>query len=135
MEKTRVEIVQEQFHAYLASAIAGAKALAPEAPLGPDTTLTASQAVAIFEDQVASRLLDVAARASRKTQKLYYTISSAGHEQNAILGALLRRTDPCFLHYRSGGLVMARSRLDAATDPILDGVRSFCACADDPISE
>ncbi|MBS0658197.1 MAG: MFS transporter [Verrucomicrobia bacterium] len=135
MEKTRVDIVQEQFHAYLAGAIAGVPPLAPEAPLGPQTSLTARRAVALFEDQVASRLLDVAARALRKTNQSYYTISSAGHEQNAIVGSLLRRDDPCFLHYRSGGLMMARSRLDTATDPILDCVRSFCACADDPISE
>lgn len=135
MEKTRVEIVQEQFHAYLAGAIAGVPAIAAEAPLGEGTTLTAGRALAIFEDQVASRLLDVAARALRKTNQSYYTISSAGHEQNAILGSLLRLDDPCFLHYRSGGLMMARSRQDAATDPILDCVRSFCACADDPISE
>lgn len=135
MEKTRVDIVQEQFHAYLAGSVAGVPALAADAPLGPNTTLTAGQALAIFEDQVSSRLLDVAARAMRKGNQSYYTISSAGHEQNAVVGTLLRQTDPCFLHYRSGGLVMARSRLDAAADPILDCVRSFCACADDPISE
>ncbi len=83
---------------------------------------------------MASRLLDVAARELRKTNQSFYTISSAGHEQNAIVGALLRLDDPCFLHYRSGGLMMARSRKLASVDPILDGVLSFCASADDPIS-
>ncbi|MBI2517694.1 MAG: MFS transporter [Opitutae bacterium] len=134
MAKTRVEIVQDNLHAYLASAPAASAALPPAAPLTAHTALTVRQALELFEDQVASRLLDVAARELRKTNQSFYTISSAGHENNAVLGALLRPDDPCFLHYRSGGLMMARSRLSPDIDPILDGVRSFCASADDPIS-
>lgn len=134
MAKTRVEIVQENLLGWLGSAPPPAKLLPTDAPLAPGTTLTVRSALAIFEDQVTSRLLDVAARELRKTNQSFYTISSAGHEQNAVIGALLRIDDPCFLHYRSGGLVMARSRLAAAGDRILDGVRSFCASADDPIS-
>ncbi|MDP2138941.1 MAG: thiamine pyrophosphate-dependent enzyme [Candidatus Didemnitutus sp.] len=134
MAKTRVEIVQENLHAAVASATAAASELPRDAALGLHTTLTAGKAVEIFADQVASRLLDVAARELRKTNQSFYTISSAGHEQNAILGTLLRADDPCFLHYRSGGLMMARSRLQPDLDPILDGVRSFCASADDSIS-
>jgi 2-oxoisovalerate dehydrogenase E1 component len=134
MAKTRVEIVQDNLQAYLASAPAAAAALPPEAALTENTSLTVGRALALFEDQVASRLLDVAARELRKTNQSFYTISSAGHENNAVIGALLRGDDPCFLHYRSGGLMMARSRLRPEVDPILDGVRSFCASADDPIS-
>lgn len=134
MAKTRVEIVQENLLGWLASAPPPAAVLPAAAPLFSATTLTVGQALDIFEDQVTSRLLDVAARELRKTNQSFYTISSAGHEQNALIGALLRIDDPCFLHYRSGGLVMARSRLAAAGDRILDGVRSFCASADDPIS-
>jgi len=134
MAKTRVEIVQENLLGWLASAPPPARLLPPEAPLSPATTLTARGALDIFEDQVTSRLLDVAARELRKTNQSFYTISSAGHEQNAVIGALLRIGDPCFLHYRSGGLVMTRSRLAPGVDRILDGVRSFCAAADDPIS-
>ncbi len=134
MAKTRVEIVQENLLGWLASAPPPAAVLPAAAPLSSATTLTVRQALDIFEDQVTSRLLDVAARELRKTNQSFYTISSAGHEQNAVVGALLRIDDPCFLHYRSGGLVMARSRLAPAADRILDGVRSFCASADDPIS-
>ena len=134
MAKTRVEIVQENLLGWLASAPPPAALLPAAAPLSAGTTLTVGQALAIFEDQVTSRLLDVAARELRKTNQSFYTISSAGHEQNALIGALLRIDDPCFLHYRSGGLVMARSRLAPAGDRILDGVRSFCASAADPIS-
>lgn len=134
MAKTRVEIVQDNLLNWLASAPPPARPLPPDAPLSAGTPLTVRTALAVFEDQVTSRLLDVAARELRKTNQSYYTISSAGHENNAVVGALLRLDDPCFLHYRSGGLVMARSRLAAAGDRILDGVRSFCASADDPIS-
>ncbi len=100
----------------------------------PQSTLTVRRARELFADQVTSRLLDVAARELRKTNQSFYTISSAGHEQNALIGALLRADDPCFLHYRSGGLMMARARLQPDYDPILDGVRSFCASANDAIS-
>ena len=134
MAKTRVEIVQENFAAYLASAPGAAARLSADALLTPGKSLTVQPARDLFEDQVTSRLLDVAARELRKTNQSFYTISSAGHEQNAIVGALLRLDDPCFLHYRSGGLMMARSRQLPGADPILDYVRSFCASADDPIS-
>ena len=134
MAKTRVEIVQETLLGYLASAQPAGTLLEPEDRVSPATSLTVRKALQLFEDQVASRLLDVAARELRKTNQSFYTISSAGHEQNAVFGALLRADDPCFLHYRSGGLMMARSRLDPSCDPILDGVRSFCAAADDPVS-
>lgn len=133
MAKTRVEIVQENLSNWLASAEAAATLLADDDPLGEHTTLTAARARELFADQVASRLLDVAAREMRKTNQSFYTISSAGHENNAVIGALLRLDDPCFLHYRSGGLMAARSR-QGGVDAILDTVRSFCASADDPIS-
>lgn len=133
MSKTRVEIVQETLHQYLATAQPATR-LTKDATLTATTTLTVQQALDIFADQVASRLLDVAARELRKTNQSFYTISSAGHEQNAILGALLRLDDPCFLHYRSGGLMAARARKLPGSNAILDTVLSFCASSDDPIS-
>ena len=47
----------------------------------------------LFEDQVASRQLDVAARRLKKRAEGYYTIASAGHERNAILGYELALDD------------------------------------------
>ena len=85
MNKTRVEIVQENLHHYLATAQAAPHCLAKDAPLTATTTLTVQQALEIFADQVASRLLDIAAREMRKTNQSFYTISSAGHEQNTIV--------------------------------------------------
>jgi 2-oxoisovalerate dehydrogenase E1 component len=96
--------------------------------------LTADRAVDLFVDQLRSRELDIAARRLRAAGRGYYTIGSAGHELNAVLGALLRPTDPAFLHYRSGAFMMARARQVAGSDPVGDAVLSLMAAATDPVS-
>jgi len=131
---TRVEIVQNRFNDYLTTAQPAARKLSLDDKLHPDASLTVKQALELFEDQVISRLLDVAARELKRCNEGFYTIGSAGHENNAVVGALLRLNDPCFLHYRSGGLMAARSR-KAGVDMIFDTLLSFCASKDDPISE
>ncbi|HEX5080754.1 MAG TPA: thiamine pyrophosphate-dependent enzyme, partial [Blastocatellia bacterium] len=132
---TRVEIVQNKLESYLASAHSAPRRLTGADSLRPGGSLTARQALEIFEDQVTSRLLDVAARELKKRNQGFYTISSAGHENNAIVGTLLRLDDPCFLHYRSGALMVSRSRKLPGVDPVFDTLLSFCASADDPISQ
>ena len=79
--------------------------------------------------------MDVAARELKRTNRSYYTISSAGHENNAVVGTLLKPTDPCFLHYRSGALMMARARQVPGSTPAFDTLLSLCAARDDPIAE
>jgi 2-oxoisovalerate dehydrogenase E1 component len=135
MSHDRVSVVEENLRRALATAAPADNRLAPTAPLAPGTSLTAGAAVDLFTDQVRSRALDVAARDLKQQARSFYTISSAGHEQNAVVGALLRPTDPAFLHYRSGGFMMARSRQDAAVDPVMDTLLSLVASADDPIAE
>ncbi|MCI0392532.1 MAG: thiamine pyrophosphate-dependent enzyme [Acidobacteria bacterium] len=132
---TRVEIVQNTLDIYLANTRPNGRHLAKTDALSPETNLTAQQALEIFEDQVTSRLLDVAARELKKRNEGFYTISSAGHENNAILGTLLRLDDPCFLHYRSGGFMLARARKMPGSNMLFDTLVSFCASADDPISQ
>ncbi len=132
---TRVEIVQNNLESYLANAQPASRRLDEAAPLRPGSGLTVAKALEVFEDQVTSRLLDVAARELKRRNQGFYTISSAGHENNAVVGALLRLDDPCFLHYRSGGLMAARSRKLPGSTPIFDTLLSFCASADDPISQ
>jgi 2-oxoisovalerate dehydrogenase E1 component len=131
----RVEVVQNALDNYLATARPAAERLQASEPLRPGSGLTVGRALEIYEDQVTSRLLDVAARELKRRNEGFYTISSAGHENNAIVGALLRLDDPCFLHYRSGGLMMARSRKASGVDGIFDTLLSFCASKDDPISQ
>lgn len=132
---TRVEIVQGALENYLATAEPASRHPGEHDPLRPGGGLTVAKALEIFEDQVTSRLLDVAGRELKKRNQGFYTISSAGHENDAIIGALLRLDDPCFLHYRSGGLMAARSRKLPEVDTIFDTLLSLCASADDPISE
>ncbi|NOT31447.1 MAG: MFS transporter, partial [Planctomycetes bacterium] len=134
MSTNRVEVVERNLDSYLESARPAAKELAPDEPLRSGSGLTAQKAVELFEDMVLSRALDVGSRELKKTNQSFYTISSAGHELNALLGAQLRLTDPCFLHYRSGGLMMARARQLPGSTPLFDTLLSFCASKDDPIS-
>ena len=98
MSTNRVAIVEKNLDDYLAGAEPATRRLGSDEPLRPGTSLSARKALEIFEDQVLSRTLDVVARELKKTGESFYTISSAGHEQNAIVGALLRTTDPAFLH-------------------------------------
>ncbi|MFO0983640.1 MAG: thiamine pyrophosphate-dependent enzyme [Planctomycetota bacterium] len=134
MSLTRVEIAEQNLDHYLASAAAAATLLADDAPLVPGARLTARAAIELFEDMVLSRTLDVAARSLKKHNKSFYTIGSSGHEMNACVGRLLRIDDPCFLHYRSGALMMARSRQLAGSTPTFDTLLSLTASAEDPIS-
>ena len=109
--------------------------LEPDQPLTATTTLRAGTAVELFEDQVRSRVIDVVAREMKARGQSYYTISSAGHENNAAIGSLLNVDDPCFLHYRSGGLFMARARKVPGYDPLWNTLLSVAASAADPLSE
>jgi len=134
LSTNRVAVVETNLDTYLASAVASPRRLAPEDPLRAGSRLSARQAIELFEDQILSRALDVAARELKRTNRSFYTISSAGHENDAVLGALLRLDDPCFLHYRSGGLMMARSRKAPGVTPAFDTLLSLCASSEDPIS-
>jgi 2-oxoisovalerate dehydrogenase E1 component len=131
----RVQIVEQNLDAYLREAKPAARLLAPDDAIRPGSTLIARAALGIFEDQALSRALDVAARELKKTNRSFYTISSAGHEQNAAVGTLLRLTDPCFLHYRSGALMAARSRKRPGATFAFDTLLSLCASRDDPVCE
>lgn len=134
MTTNRVAVVEKNLDTYLSTAAPRAQRLRPDEPLSPGSGLSARKAVELFEDQVLSRALDVEARELKRTGRSFYTISSAGHENNAVVGALLRLDDPCFLHYRSGGLMMARSRQAHGVTPSFDTLLSLTASKDDPIS-
>ena len=131
----RVAIVENRLDTYLAGAEPAANRLAPHAALHPGTTLTAAAALGLFEDQLASRQIDVAARELKKTGRSFYTISSAGHEDNAVIGAQLRIDDPAFLHYRSGGFVLARARQHPGSTQVLDTLLGVVASSEDPIAQ
>ena len=131
----RVAVVERQLDTYLEAARPASARLPADAPLRAGSDLTAGRALALFEDQLASRQLDVAARELKKTNRSFYTISSAGHENNAVVGARLRVDDPAFLHYRSGAFMMARARQRPGSTPTLDTLLGVVASSEDPISQ
>ncbi len=135
MTQSQVEIIEERLLDLLRSSQPAARPLAPDAPLREGTSLTAARALALFEDQLLSRALDRVARQLKQSGQGYYTIASAGHENDAVLGALLRTSDPCFLHYRSGALMLARARQQPGATQVLDTLLSLVASADDPIAQ
>ena len=104
-------------------------------PVRPASSLTGKRCLELFEAQLTSRHLDLAARWLRGEAASFYTISSAGHEANAAVAAVLRPTDPALLHYRSGAFYLVRA---AQADPPHNGVRDvllgLVAAADEPIA-
>ena len=128
-------MVEEALDRILATAPEPERTLGEDDPLVPGNSLTRARALRLFRAQLTSRAIDVAARRLKADGTGFYTISSAGHEQNAVLGALLRTTDPCFLHYRSGALMMARAQQDPDVDAVRDTLLSICASSDDPIAQ
>ena len=131
----RVAIVERALDELLEETAPPATLLAPDDPLRPGAAVTARKAIELWEDQVASRALDVAARELKKTDRSFHTVGSAGHENDAVLGAQLRINDPAFLHYRSGGFMMARARQLPAQTPVFDALLGIVASAEDPIAQ
>ncbi|CAA0098757.1 Pyruvate dehydrogenase E1 component subunit beta [Mycolicibacterium vanbaalenii] len=96
--------------------------------------ISAQDCLDIFDAQLGSRHLDLAARWLRSHNKGFYTIGSAGHESNAAVAAALRLTDPALLHYRSGGFFLARARQGSGGDALRDVLLGMVAATEEPIS-
>ena len=88
----------------------------------------------VFDAQLGSRHLDLAARWLRSKGKGYYTIGSSGHEGNAVVAAALRPRDPALLHYRSGGFFLARAAQVGGRDPLRDVLLGLVAATEEPIA-
>ena len=98
------------------------------------SSLTARVCLALFDVQLGSRHLDLAARWLRAQGRGYYTIGSSGHEGNAAVAAALRPTDPALLHYRSGAFFLARAALVDGREPLRDVLLGLVAATEEPIS-
>ncbi len=113
----------------------GLAAVAGPQPVRPGSGLSAARCLELFDAQLASRHLDLAARWLRARGAGYYTIGSSGHEGNAGVAAALRLTDPALLHYRSGAFYLVRA---AQASPPRDGVRDvllgLMAASSEPIA-
>ena len=88
----------------------------------------------LFDAQLGSRHLDLAARELRARGEGFYTIGSSGHEGNAAVAAAARPTDPALLHYRSGAFYLERARQVPGVDGLRDVLLGLVASADDPVS-
>ena len=114
----RVAVVEATWTSTSTEAVAPNALIGRTDPLRAGSGLTARKAIELFEDQVLSRQLDVAARELKKTNRSFYTI---GRRPRAERGRRrpARLDDPAFLHYRSGGLMMSRARRLAGSTPAL----------------
>ena len=100
----------------------------------PDRALSPLASLDLFDAQLGSRHLDLAARWLRSQGRGYYTIGSSGHEGNAAVAAALRPTDPALLHYRSGGFFLARAAQVEGSDAVRDVLLSLVGATEEPIS-
>lgn len=132
----RAEVVDKNFVAFVKgwSEPPSARPDSMDGPIEPDATCTGHDLVELFESQMITRHLDLIARWLRAKNAAFYTIGSAGHEGNAVVGRITRHTDPAFLHYRSGGFVVERSRKLPDIDIVYDVILSQAASAEDPIA-
>ncbi len=131
----RAEVVDRNFTRFLSEWPSnGTATRGADEPLAPGASLTVADALEIMESQMVARHQDIEAREMRARGEGYYTIGSAGHEGNAMVGRWTRHTDMAFLHYRSGAFLAERSRKVPGQDFTRDTMLSFAASSEDPIS-
>jgi len=99
-----------------------------------DASLTAERLLELYDSQLGSRHLDLAARWLQSKGRGFYTIGSAGHEGNAAVAAALRPDDPALLHYRSGAFFLERARQVPGRRPLHDVLLGVVAAASEPIA-
>ena len=108
---------------------------APFDAIRPGSRLSIARCLELFDAQLASRHLDLAARWLRARGAGYYTIGSSGHEGNAAIAAALRLTDPALLHYRSGAFYLVRAaQATPPRDGVADILLGLVAAAAEPIA-
>jgi 2-oxoisovalerate dehydrogenase E1 component len=128
------ESVDEYFTATISAMSKTGFSRSGEDALRDGSSLTVRDCLTLFDAQLGSRHLDLAARWLRSQGKGYYTIGSSGHEGNAAVAAALRPTDPALLHYRSGAFFLARAAQVGGSDPLRDVLLGLVAAAEEPIA-
>ncbi|MCH7526334.1 MAG: MFS transporter [Planctomycetes bacterium] len=131
----RAEVVDRNFVRFLGErGHAPGERVDPSAPVCPGCPLTGAALLELFESQMTARHLDLIARDLRAAEKGFYTISSAGHEGNAVLGRVTRHTDPAYVHYRSGAFMVERGRQVSGVNVVRDAILGMVASADEPLT-
>ncbi len=134
MAVNRAGIVDKNFVALLAELPEGPARTDLDAPVRAGSALSAREALALFESQLESRHLDLAARLLKARNECFYTIGSSGHEGNAVVAAATTPDDPAFLHYRSGAFYVHRGRQVPGATPVMDVLLGLAASTDEPIA-
>ncbi|WP_203993141.1 thiamine pyrophosphate-dependent enzyme [Virgisporangium aurantiacum] len=131
---TTPQDLDERFHAELAQLRPTESPADPDEPVREGSGLTGTLARELFQAQLVSRHLDLAARWLRSFDEGFHTIGSAGHEGNAAVAAAVSPADPALLHHRSGAFYCARAAQVPGTDPMRDVLRGLVASANEPIA-
>ncbi|HEX8343900.1 MAG TPA: hypothetical protein VF657_04040, partial [Actinoplanes sp.] len=82
---------------------------APGEPVRDGARLTGARAAELFDAQLTSRHLDLAARWLRSFNEGFHPVGSSGHEGNAAVAAALRADDPALLHDRCAAFRCTRA--------------------------
>ncbi|MFG1608461.1 thiamine pyrophosphate-dependent enzyme [Actinoplanes sp. NPDC049265] len=136
---TTPQNLDERFRDAVSALESPAERRSPDDPVRDGSALTGAQTQQLFDVQLTSRHLDLAARWLRSFNEGFYTIGSAGHEGNAAVAAALRPGDPALLHYRSAGFFLARALFSTQTesglnDAARDVLRGVVASSLEPIA-
>ncbi|KAB2348321.1 thiamine pyrophosphate-dependent enzyme [Actinomadura rudentiformis] len=116
--------------AYFAETVA---ALEPVAPHG-HLPFPSERCLELFDAQLGSRHLDLAARWLQSRGRGFYTIGSSGHEGNVAVAAATGPGDPALLHYRSGAFFLERARQVPGHRALRDVLLGVVAAAEEPIA-
>ncbi|MGI5201731.1 thiamine pyrophosphate-dependent enzyme [Spirillospora sp. CA-108201] len=111
-----------------------AATLVPSGAPAPPGALTGERCLELFDAQLGSRHLDLAARRLQAMGHGFYTIGSSGHEGNAAVAGVLRPDDPALPHYRSGAFFLERARQVPGRNPLRDVLLGLVAAAEEPIA-
>jgi 2-oxoisovalerate dehydrogenase E1 component len=135
---------RDEVERHFAEAILALRGAAPSQPFDSDglalpirenSTLSTGMCLDLFDAQLASRHLDIAARWLQARGAGFYTIGSSGHEGNAAVAAALRLDDPALLHYRSGAFYLVRaSQATPPHDGVRDVLLGLVAAEEEPIA-
>ncbi|GAA3745524.1 thiamine pyrophosphate-dependent enzyme [Plantactinospora mayteni] len=105
---TTPQDLDERFREAVGAIEVSASGRTASEPVRDGGALDGRTALELFDAQLVSRHLDLAARWLRSFGEGFYTIGSSGHEGNAAVALAVRPTDPALLHYRSGAFYCAR---------------------------
>lgn len=100
--------------------------------------LSKKEFITLFSQQITIRHIDLLSRALKLKNLGFYTIASAGHENNIALSHVFKIQDPALLHYRSGAFMLNRAYQHSGDEgvdkQIIEQLKSLVAAKSEKIS-